>query len=151
MPTHKSATPPTMMTTGAEDKDDGGDQRRESGEPFVDLMAGPTLACRKAANNGVTWHTLRHTFASRVLAGGSDIVTVQQLLLHSTVTVTMRYMHTNLDSKRHAVAKLKSFGDVFVTPCSKMQRQKCSTVTNGWLHHSAPVSSVVIRKERRRR
>jgi len=72
----------------------------------------------------VTWHTLRHTFASRVLAGGSDIVTVQQLLGHSTVTVTMRYTHTNLESQRNAVAKLESFGDVLVTPCTKMQQTK---------------------------
>jgi hypothetical protein len=59
MPTHKSATTPTMMTTmmtETEDKNDGGDKRRETGEPFVDLMAGLTLACRKAANNGVTRH-----------------------------------------------------------------------------------------------
>jgi hypothetical protein len=47
------------------------------------------------------------------------IVTVQQLLGHSTVTVTMRYTHTNLDSKRAAVAKLVSFGDNLVTVAPK--------------------------------
>lgn len=32
----------------------------------------------------------------------------------------MRYTHTNLESKRNAVAKLESFNDVFrVTPCTK--------------------------------
>ena len=56
----------------------------------------------------MTWHTLRHTSASRLVDRGVDIVTVQQLLGHSTVTVTMRYTHTNLDSKRAAVAKLES-------------------------------------------
>jgi integrase len=78
----------------------------ETGRPFVDLKAGFALACRKAGIDGVTWHTLRHTFASRLLNRGVDIVTVQQLLGHSTVTVTMRYTHTNLDSKKAAVAKL---------------------------------------------
>jgi len=87
----------------------------ETGQPFVDLKAGFALACRKAGIEGVTWHTLRHTFASRVLDRGADIVTVQQLLGHSTVTVTMRYTHTNLDSKRAAVAKLESRGDNLVT------------------------------------
>jgi uncharacterized phosphosugar-binding protein len=38
-------------------------------------------------------------------------VTVQQLLGHSTVTITMRYTHTNLDSKHAAVAKLEESGD----------------------------------------
>jgi len=55
-------------------------------------------------SKGVTWHTLRHTFASRLVNRGVDIVTVQQLLGHSTVAVTMRDTHTNLDSKRSAVA-----------------------------------------------
>jgi len=35
----------------------------------------------------------------------------------------MRYSHTNLDSKRNAVARLEGFGDNLVTPCTKMQQQ----------------------------
>src|SRR5579864_4723335 len=72
----------------------------DTGKPFVDLKAGFALACKKAGITGVTWHKLRHTFASRLLNRGVDIVTVQQLLGHSTVVVTMRYTHTNLDTKR---------------------------------------------------
>ncbi len=96
----------------------------DTGKPFVDLKAGFALACRKAGISGVTWHTLRHTFASRLLERGADIVTVQQLLGHSTVTVTMRYTHTNLDSKRAAVAKLEGLGDNLVTVRPKMQHSK---------------------------
>jgi hypothetical protein len=40
------------------------------------------------------------------------MVTVQQLLGHSIVIVTRRCTHTNLDSKKPAVAKLESFGDI---------------------------------------
>jgi len=94
----------------------------QTGKPFVDLKAGFALACRKAGIEGVTWHTLRHTFASRLLDRGVDIVTVQQLLGRSTVIVTMRYTHTNLDSKKAAVAKLESFGDNLVTVCTKTQQ-----------------------------
>jgi len=96
----------------------------ETGKPFVDLKTGFAQACRKAGIAGVTWHTLRHTFASRLLNRGVDIVTVQQLLGHSAVTVTMRYTHTNLDSKHAAVAKLEAFGDNLVTVCTKMQQSK---------------------------
>ncbi len=96
----------------------------ETGKPFVDLKAGFALACRKAGISGVTWHTLRHTFASRLVNRGVDIVTVQELLGHSTVTVTMRYTHTNLDSKRAAVEKLDSFGDNLVTVRPKMQQPR---------------------------
>jgi integrase len=94
----------------------------ETGTPFVDLKAGFGLACRKSGIEGVTWHTLRHTFASRLVDRGVDIVTVQQLLGHSTVTVTMRYTHTNLDSKRAAVARLENRGDSLVTVDPKLQR-----------------------------
>ena len=83
----------------------------ETGKPFVDLKTGFARACKKAGINGVTWHTLRHTFASRLVSRGVDIVTVQQLLGHSAVTITMRYTHTNLDSKHAAVARLEEFGD----------------------------------------
>ena len=78
----------------------------ETGKPFVDLKAGFKLACKKAGITGVTWHTLRHTFASRLVDRGVDIVTVKELLGHSSITLTMRYTHTNLDSKRAAVEKL---------------------------------------------
>ena len=103
----------------------------ETGKPFVDLKMGFALACRKAGIEGVTWHTLRHTFASRLLDRGVDIVTVQQLLGHSTVLVTMRYTHTNLDSKKAAVAKLESFGDNLVTVCTKMQQSSPKLSLNG--------------------
>jgi integrase len=96
----------------------------ETGKPFVDLKTGFARACRKAGITGVTWKTLRHTFASRLVNRGVDIVTVQQLLGHSAVTVTMRYTHTNLDSKHAAVAKLERFGDSLVTVCTKMQQSK---------------------------
>jgi integrase len=78
----------------------------ETGKPFVDLSAGLALACEKAGIEGVTWHTLRHTFASRLLAQGTDIVTVKELLGHSTVIVTMRYLHPNLDAKVTALTNL---------------------------------------------
>jgi integrase len=94
----------------------------ETGKPFVDLDAGLELACKKAGIEGITWHKLRHTFTTRLLERGADLATVQQLLGHSTVTVTMRYAHPNLGSKRDAVAKLQNFGDNLVTACTKMQQ-----------------------------
>jgi hypothetical protein len=47
----------------------------------------------------MTWHTFRHTFASRLIASGVDLVTVKELLGHSDIKIrckiTMRYAHTN--------------------------------------------------------
>jgi len=39
----------------------------------------------------------------------------KELLGHSSLSVTMRYAHTNFDSKRVAVEKLDGFGDSVVT------------------------------------
>jgi integrase len=94
----------------------------ETGKPFVDLSTGFALACRSAGISGVTWHTLRHTFASRLLDRGVDIMTVKELLGHSTVIVTMRYTHTNLDSKVAAVAKLEGNWDNLATVRPKLQQ-----------------------------
>jgi integrase len=55
------------------------------------------------------WHDLRHTFASRLVMNGVDILTVNKLLRHShkTLQVTMRYAHL-ADTRLHkAVAKLE--------------------------------------------
>jgi integrase len=94
-----------------------------TGDRFRDLKAGFKQACKRAQLEGVTWHTLRHTFASRLIAKGADIVTVKELLGHSTILVTMRYAHTNLDAKRRAVLALGTSAKL-VTVLPKPRRMK---------------------------
>lgn len=65
---------------------------------------------RKGGIQGASWHTLRHTGASRLLRAGADIVTVSKILGHSTVTTTMRYVHLVKDQLHEAVNRVNLQG-----------------------------------------
>ena len=73
------------------------------GRHFVVKVYDPAL--KAAGIIDATWHTLRHTFASRAVMAGVDIRTVQELMGHSTITMTMRYAHLSPAHLRQAVNK----------------------------------------------
>jgi integrase len=60
----------------------------------------------------VTFHTLRHTFASLLVLQGESLLTIQELLGHKFLQTTQRYAHILPDEKRKATQKLeKAFSE----------------------------------------
>lgn len=57
---------------------------------------------------GVHFHTLRHTFATRCIEAGFDAKTLSEILGHSNISVTLnQYVHPNLEQKRENMSRLK--------------------------------------------
>lgn len=54
----------------------------------------------------IGWHCLRHTFASHLAMRGAPLKSVQELLGHGTIEMTMRYSHLSPDARRDAVKLL---------------------------------------------
>ena len=50
---------------------------------------------------------MRHTFASRLVMAGVDLPTVQALMGHKTIAMTLRYTHLTTDHKQRAVCLLE--------------------------------------------
>ena len=63
--------------------------------------------CTKGGLTDLTFHDLRHVFASRLIMNGVDLPTVKELLGHKTIAMTLRYTHLTSDHKRLAVRTLE--------------------------------------------
>jgi site-specific recombinase XerD len=75
-------------------------------KPMSDPREWFSAACEEANIQGVTWHTLRHTFASRLVMAGVDLKTVQELMGHKTIAMTARYAHLSPEHKLSALERL---------------------------------------------
>jgi integrase len=79
------------------------------------------VTCKNANINSLRFHDLRHSAASRMIQAGVDLVTVSRILGHSSIQMTMRYIHTTTEIMRDAVEKLAKIYD--------QTRQKVDTPT----------------------
>jgi len=68
----------------------------------------PTL--KRAGLEGLHFHDLRHTFGSRLAMAGAPIFTIQKLMGHKVLAMTMRYAHLTPGHLRAAVELLAGPG-----------------------------------------
>ena len=56
----------------------------------------------------LTFHSLRHTFATRALENNMDVKTLSEILGHSNVSTTLNiYVHSLMEHKRNQIKKIK--------------------------------------------
>jgi integrase len=81
---------------------------RKNGEHLRDPKKGLAKALRLAQIPHLRFHDLRHTFATRIVRAGVDII--KDLLGHIKITMTARYTHPLADDKMAAVKRLDFSG-----------------------------------------
>ena len=78
----------------------------ENGNPYGDVKTGWWSALKKGKIEGFRFHDLRHTFGSRLGMAGVDIRTIQELMGHKDIKMTMRYSHPTPEHEKNAVKVL---------------------------------------------
>ena len=102
--------------------------QRKGGQKFRKMRTGFENAVKRAGIPHVRFHDLRHTFASQLVKGGVDIRTVQELLWHKDIRMTMRYSHLAPDHMKNAVRILDSHH--LDTKGSELKNQDAATKHN---------------------
>lgn len=76
------------------------------------------------------------TLRSSAVAEASLSRLGKELLGHSRISVTLRYAHANIDSKRAAVEKLDGFGDNLATVPPRMHQSRAVLSLNRIASHN---------------
>jgi integrase len=91
------------LSTGSNDKDYVFKNTKREQIKYDSIAKAHKLICKKAGIRIVTFHCLRHTFATRAIESGIDYKTVSEILGHSKPSTTINlYVHSTNDSKREA-------------------------------------------------
>jgi len=98
----------------------------KEGRPYRSARSAFRTACKNASLKGVTPHTLRHTFASRLVMAGVDLRTVQELGGWASLRMVERYSHLSPSHRAEAIERIasKNFTTLFTTPGEEQENVK---------------------------
>ena len=105
---------------------------QENGDPyeprtFQDLFK---RCVRQAGIRDANFHALRHTFATRSLEQGMDVVTLSRLLGHASPSITLdKYGHALDDQKKRSVEKLN---EIYCPIGKKTAPQAREAIPQAW-------------------
>jgi integrase len=85
----------------------------KNGRPYGDIKKSFASALEEAGIENFRFHDLRHTFGSHLVMQGVDLKTVQQILGHKDIKMTMRYAHLSPEYVQKAVEKLDSLWTLY--------------------------------------
>jgi integrase len=83
------------------------------GRPFGDIKRGFSSALKKAKIEDFRFHDLRHTFGSYLVMEGVNLKTVQQVMGHKDIRLTLRYSHLSPEYVQEAVERLDNRWTLF--------------------------------------
>jgi integrase len=76
------------------------------GQPYTDVKTAWWAALKRAGIEDFHFHDLRHTFGTRLGEAGTDIKTIAELMGHSDITMSGKYVHPSPEHKKQAVEML---------------------------------------------
>ena len=78
----------------------------ETNKPYTDIKKAWTNSLKKANIENFRFHDLRHTVGTRLAEQLVPVNVIRELLAHSDIKTTMRYVHCTNGAKLEALSKL---------------------------------------------
>ncbi|MBI3653547.1 MAG: site-specific integrase [Acidobacteria bacterium] len=82
----------------------------KTGKAVVDFKKAWYSALRDAKITGFRFHDIRHTFGTRAIDAGAPVSAVKEVMGHTDISTTMRYVHATEEGKRKAVEAAANWG-----------------------------------------
>ncbi|REJ77959.1 MAG: site-specific integrase [Acidobacteria bacterium] len=78
----------------------------QTGEPITNVKSAHRGALKRSGLDHFRLYDLRHTFASRFVECGGDLITLKDILGHSNLDMVLKYSHPSEEHRREAIRKL---------------------------------------------